>query len=40
MRLHGWCMRCHKIKRVTVTIPRYGSPQIGICDQCEEKRRG
>lgn len=39
MRLHGWCVQCHRIKRVRVTQWSGGTP-IGICADCEEKRRG
>jgi hypothetical protein len=38
MRLHGWCTKCHKIKRVTVRVPIPGAVQTGICDDCEDKR--
>jgi hypothetical protein len=38
MKLHGWCMKCHKIKRVRITMPRSGGVQIGICDDCETKK--
>jgi hypothetical protein len=36
MRLHGWCERCHKIRLVTVRVPRPGAVQVGICDDCEQ----
>jgi hypothetical protein len=38
MKVHGYCLKCHKIRRVRVTLPRHGV-QMGICDECEEKRR-
>lgn len=38
MKVHGWCIRCHRIKRVrTNLLPRGGTP-IGVCDDCEAKR--
>jgi hypothetical protein len=36
MNLHGWCLRCHKVKRVRVTMPRAGVP-VGICMDCEKR---
>lgn len=38
MRLHGYCTRCRKIRRVRITgapAPR-GVVQTGICAECEE----
>ena len=39
MRLHGYCVKCHKIKLVTVRPSgmHRGVP-VGICDACEEKK--
>jgi hypothetical protein len=34
MKLHGYCERCHKVKRVTVRYPTPHGVQIGICDDC------
>lgn len=36
MKLHGWCEKCHKIKRVQVSVPRPGGVQTGICDDCDD----
>ena len=38
MMLHGWCISCHKPKRVRVTMPDKRVP-CGICYECDEKRR-
>ena len=40
MRLIGYCVRCRRIKRVTVNTATLGQavPQ-GICADCEEERR-
>lgn len=38
MKLHGYCLDCHKIKLVRVTYPHPGQVQQGICDDCQEKR--
>jgi hypothetical protein len=38
MKLHGYCLKCHKIKRVNVNPASLGSTPIGICDECEEKK--
>lgn len=38
MKIHGWCEKCRKIKRVTVRIPRHGAVQIGVCDACQDKK--
>lgn len=36
MMLHGYCLRCHKIKRVRVqTLTRV---PMGVCTDCEAKR--
>jgi hypothetical protein len=44
VKLHGWCERCHKIRRVTVhnhgmlMAGAHGVP-TGVCDQCEDDER-
>ena len=41
MKLHGWCDKCRKIKRVNVSsagmvnLAKKGVP-FGICDDCQE----
>jgi hypothetical protein len=39
MKVHGWCVKCHKIKRVNVKVPMPGTHQQGVCDDCAEKER-
>lgn len=39
MKLHGWCEKCHKIRRVNVSgsgLARMagGCTATGICDEC------
>ena len=37
MKLHGYCTRCHKPRRVTVKLPPAGRVvSFGICDDCQE----
>lgn len=40
--IHGWCMVCHKIKRVRVNMARSIGKQVyqGVCADCEESDRG
>ena len=38
MMIHGYCERCHKIKRVRVRVIRGRGVQIGICADCEARR--
>ena len=38
MMLHGYCLKCHKIKLVRVMSIRRGGVQIGTCRDCEAKR--
>jgi hypothetical protein len=38
MIVHGYCMKCHKVKRVRVNMSTYrpGQPvQVGVCSNCE-----
>ncbi len=40
MKLHGYCMTCRRIKRVTVEN-KYWAPKalaVGTCDECQSKR--
>jgi hypothetical protein len=38
MKLHGYCLRCHRARRVTVKLPPAGRVvPIGICDECQEE---
>lgn len=40
MKLHGYCVKCRKFKRVRVlTVPAKGGVVMGTCDECEEKGR-
>ena len=39
MRLHGWCLKCHKIRRVRVTMPRSSGVQVGVCDACDNQQK-
>ena len=41
MKIHGWCTRCSKVKRVTVTNgaimrahARRSAVIVGVCDAC------
>lgn len=37
MKLHGWCTKCRKIKRVNASGRNITTqPIIGICDECSE----
>lgn len=38
MKVHGWCEKCRRIRRVTQTHPGASEP-IGICAECEEAGR-
>ena len=41
MRLHGYCTKCHRIRRVRVTnhgMLGRSIPQ-GVCHECEDKGR-
>lgn len=38
MVIHGYCYRCHKVKRVRISTPPRGSVPIGLCADCENKR--
>lgn len=35
MTIHGWCIKCHKVKRVRVTQPPVGRIAIGVCRECD-----
>lgn len=37
--LHGWCEICHKFKQVRVRRPNPTGVQMGVCSNCEEKRK-
>lgn len=48
MKIHGWCERCHKVRRVEVSgagvaLVAAGGVATGVCDECQdeedEKRR-
>lgn len=39
MKIHGYCEKCHRIRRVRMGSKFHGTVAIGICDQCEEKAR-
>lgn len=35
MRLHGYCEKCHKVKRIEVNMSRPGGRvYVGTCDDC------
>lgn len=41
VRLHGWCERCHKVRRVTVypsslALLAARGLAVGVCDECED----
>ncbi len=37
MKLHGWCERCRKVKRVNASGRAVMlQPVIGVCDECAE----
>ena len=37
MKLHGWCEKCRKVKRVTTSGRNItAQPIIGLCDECSE----
>ena len=37
MKIHGYCEKCHKPKRVRVAFGRWqGGVPTGVCDECEE----
>lgn len=38
MKVHGYCERCHKIKRVEVRFPVPGQTPTGVCDECRRKK--
>jgi hypothetical protein len=39
MRMHGWCLKCHKFKTVNVKYPGVSKIPYGICATCEEPER-
>jgi hypothetical protein len=44
MKVHGYCERCHKIKRVQVGTAAMvaiatNRPVYGLCDDCEQEER-
>ena len=37
MKLHGWCERCRKVKRVNASgLAVTLQPIIGVCDECTD----
>lgn len=44
MKIHGYCERCHKIKRINTTSSAMvalamNRPVFGLCDTCELEER-
>jgi hypothetical protein len=35
--LPGWCIECHKVKRVDVRVPRPGDLNMGVCRDCQDR---